>query len=227
MKRFTEDLGPLKLELETLADLDQAIDKLCEDADANKEGRIYEDLCPYFGVVWPAARALSQHLARMGGWLKGKTVLELGCGLAIPSLVAAKLGAKVTATDFHPDVPKFLSRNLELNGLSPDSVTYRSLDWHQAQGAVLGTFEFVVGSDVLYEAKHPESLARQLASHCARDGHVLLSDPGRVYLQKFMDEMTVLGFRGDTFVREVADGHSDRAGDKATREVFVIALQRK
>lgn len=223
LKRHTEILGNVSIEIETIADLDKAIDKLCEGVDEKSAEAVFvQDLCPYFGVIWPAARAMSEHLARMGGWLQGKTVLEAGCGMALPSLVAAKLGAKVTATDFHPDVPKFLARNLEINGLKID---YREMDWRQ-DNSELGTFDFIIGSDILYEASHPKDVARALAAHCRQGSHVILSDPGRVYLQSCVDAILKAGFRHDMFVRTVRDSHSDRAGDNATKEVFLISFQK-
>ncbi|MBI3555768.1 MAG: methyltransferase domain-containing protein [Deltaproteobacteria bacterium] len=226
LKRHTELLGKVAIEIETLADLDATINKLCEGVDPKAAEAVFvEDLCPYFGVVWPAARAVSEHLARMGTWLAGKTVLELGCGLALPSLVAAKLGAKVIATDFHPDVPKFLSRNLNHNLLTAANVEYRAYDWRKE--STLGTFDFVVGSDILYEASHPKDVARSLAAHCARGSHIILGDPGRVYLQRCLDAICALGFQSDIFIKEVSDSHSDRAGDRKTKEVFVISLQKK
>lgn len=224
LRRTTENIGGVSLELETVADLDQAISKLCEGVDEKDAEAVFVlDLCPYFGVLWPAARALGEHLARMGGWLKGKTVLELGCGLALPSLVSAKLGAQVTATDFHPDVGPFLTKNLVLNGLSLD---YRELDWKK-ENTGLGTYDFVIGSDILYESSHPADVAHQLAAHCKRDGHIILADPGRIYLQPCTDAIKTAGFHGDVFIKEVADPNPNRAGDKKTKEVFVLSFRRK
>jgi predicted nicotinamide N-methyase len=227
LKRHTENLGSLSIEIETLADLDATINKLCEGIDEKSAEAIFaEDLCPYFGVVWPAARALAEHLARMGTWLSGKSVIEVGCGLALPSLAAAKLGARVVATDFHPDVPKFLKRNIELNALTSTNLEYRNMDWRKPDSS-LGHFDFVVGSDILYEAQHPQAVARSLAAYCHRESHIVLTDPGRVYLQSCIDELGKLGFRYDTFIKKVADTHTDRAGDRPTKEVFVFSLQKK
>ncbi|MBI3541748.1 MAG: methyltransferase domain-containing protein [Deltaproteobacteria bacterium] len=226
LKKHTEQLGPVAVTIETIADLDQAINKLCDGVDDKAAEAVFvEDLCPYFGVVWPAARAVSEHVARMGEWLKGKTVLELGCGLALPSLVAAKLGAKVTATDFHPEVPDFLARNVGHNALTDANLVYKNYDWRKDES--LGTFDFVVGSDILYEASHPKDVAKALAAHCTRGSHIILGDPGRVYLQSCIDALVALGFRSDMFIKEVPDTHSDRAGDKKTQEVFVFTLQKR
>jgi predicted nicotinamide N-methyase len=130
----------------------------------------------------------------------------------------------VTATDLHPDVPAFLARNLALNALPRDAVEYRELDW-RASG--LGPrFDLVLASDVLYEAGHPAPVARALAAHVAPGGRILLADPGRAYLQAALDELRRLGFAHALEVERVADPALDRAGDRQTREVFVIDLER-
>ena len=226
LKQYKEILGDITLMIETLADLDATIDALCDGVDEKSAEAVFvEDLCPYFGVVWPAARALSEHLGRMGGWLKGKTVLELGCGLALPSLVCAKMGAHVTASDFHPEVPKFLERNRTLNDVTTEQLKYEVLDWRNTEPKQ--TYDFVIGSDVLYESKHPHDVAKALAAHCHRGSHIILTDPGRTYLQPCLDGLAALGFHSDVFVKAVRDGHDDRAGDRATKEVFVCVLQKR
>ena len=210
LKKTTQKIGDYTYEIETLKNLDETIDMICNDL---REDPFAEDRCPYFGVLWPAAQGLSIYLSKMGEWLKGKTVIELGCGLALPSMVCAKLGAKVTATDFHPDVPKFLARNLKNNKID---INYVSMDWRKDR---LGTFDFVVASDVLYENKHPRDVAESFASHCHKESTILLADPGRSYLQIFADEMKKLNFRSDMFIREVpVDGEM--------REIFVFSFQR-
>jgi predicted nicotinamide N-methyase len=221
-KTVRESFGAVALELDTLADLDQAVGELLTRT-AERPEELERDLCPYFGVVWPAARALAAELARRGRTLAGKSVLELGCGLALPALTAAKLGAHVTAADLHPDVPAFLAKNRARNGLAEGVLEYVEHDW---RAAPLGrTFELVVASDVLYEEAHPVPLARALATHVARGGEILLSDPGRAYLQAALDELLHLGFIAREEVVRVADPSMDRAGDVRIREVFLIALR--
>lgn len=224
-KEIRERFGAVELTVATLADLDRAVDSLCAGyAERGADDELARDLCPYFGVIWPAARGLALEVARRGKALDGKRVIELGCGLALPALVAARLGARVTATDLHPDVPAFLARNLTLNGFAPDAIEYRELDWRTAG---LGAhFDVVLASDVLYEAGHPAPVARALAAHVAPGGRILLADPGRAYLQAALDELRKLGFLSTLEVERVADPALDRAGDRQTREVFVIDLAR-
>jgi len=47
----------------------------------------------------------------------------------------------------------------------------------------------VMGSDILYESKHPREVARGLLRFVKPNGTIILSDPGRTYLQQFVDAM--------------------------------------
>ena len=225
LNEVRERFWRFELTLATLADLYQAVNALCADyAARGADEELARDLCPYFGVIWPAARGLALEVARRERELAGRSVIELGCGLALPSLVAAKGGAHVLATDLHPDVPGFLALNLAHNGLTAADIHYRELDWRADSCG--GEFEWVLASDVLYEAGHPSAVARALAAHVAPGGHILLADPGRAYLQACLDELAKLGFRHTLEVERVLDPALDRAGDRQTREVFVIDLVR-
>ncbi len=185
-------ISGMQLTLTAVRDLDRAIDQLCEliESRGGSEDPLAPDLCPYFGLLWPAGLGLADYVARLGAEIRGKHVLEIGCGLALPSLVAAKLGARVVATDFHPDVEMFLKRNSQANHVSIDYVRY---NWRSEQP--LGDFDWVIGSDILYEGKHPKEVARSLAAHVRPDGRIILTDPGRSYLQQFSSGMQELGFQ--------------------------------
>jgi predicted nicotinamide N-methyase len=221
LKTEFEDFQGLRVEIESLANLNETIDELFVMLERDGKPELLESLCPYFGVVWPSARALSEHLVSLGkSALAGQRVLEIGCGLAVPSLVASRLGATVLATDFHPDIPQFLARNARLNP-SPEGgvVEYVHRDWAR-DGSPLGQFDWVIGSDILYESQHPGPVARSLAAHCAPGGRVVLADPGRPYLQAFADEMKRLGFACEVTARTVRDTPVDK-------DVFLLELQRR
>jgi len=145
-------LGDKLYVLETIRNLDEAIDQICEELSQEEQNDPFaEDLCPYFGVLWPAAEALAQFLNDKSPLVKNKTVLELGCGLGFPSLVASHLGAKVLATDFHPDVEEYFQRNCRHSMVQCD---YQRLNWREDRSEI-GLFDVVMGSDVLYESNAP------------------------------------------------------------------------
>jgi predicted nicotinamide N-methyase len=184
-------LGDKLFVMETIRNLDEAIDQICEQlTEQEQKDPFAEDLCPYFGVLWPAAEALAQFLSQRPQLVKNKTVLELGCGLGFPSLVASHLGAEVLATDFHPDVEEYFLRNCRHSVVQ---CNYQRLNWREDRSDI-GPFDVVMGSDVLYESKHPREVARGLIKFLSPGGVILLSDPGRSYLQQFVDAMKKEGF---------------------------------
>jgi len=201
-------LGDKLYVMEAIRSLDEAIDQVCEVlTDEEQKDPFAEDLCPYFGILWPAAEALSIYLNQNPQLIKRKTILELGCGLGYPSLVATHLGAKVLATDFHPDVEEYFQRNCRHSNMTCD---YQRLNWREDKKDI-GLFDIVMGSDVLYESKHASEVVKGLIRFLKPDGKILLSDPGRNYLQPFLEAMKLQGYAEESELIPVKD-----------KEVFVF-----
>jgi predicted nicotinamide N-methyase len=100
-------------------------------------------------------------------------VVELGCGLGVPSIVAARGGADVLATDESAEALELLERNAAANG-----VTLRTavVDWTAPATWPAPDFDLAIGADVLYEPRvAPAALA--LLSRLAPE--IWLADPGR------------------------------------------------
>lgn len=205
-------LGNKLYVMEAIRSLDEAIDQICEAlTDEEQKDPFAEDLCPYFGILWPAAEGLAIYLNQHPELVKNKSVLELGCGLGYPALVASQLGGKVLATDYHPDVEEYFKRNLRHSSLSCD---YLRLNWREDKQDI-GQFDVVMGSDVLYENKHAREVARGLMRFMKPAGKILLSDPGRNYLQPFLEAMKQEGFSETSELITVGD-----------KEVFVFEFSK-
>lgn len=188
-KISTQPVGELAFELETLESLDHSVDDMFVELERLGSQELLAELCPYFGVVWPAALALSEWMASLGeSYWRGKRVLELGCGLALPSFVASRLQAEVTASDLHPDVPDFLERNADRN--PGTSVRYQLLDWRQR---VSGTWDVIVASDILYEREYPEALAAFLARSLSPSGESIVVDPSRPFADRLPEALRSQG----------------------------------
>jgi hypothetical protein len=83
---------------------------------------------PLFGQLWPSARTLAD---LMQVWAFGdRRILEIGCGLALASLLVHRRHDSVTASDCHPLAESFLCANLRLNDL-PD-FQYSAGHWARA-----------------------------------------------------------------------------------------------
>ena len=133
-------------------------------------------MAPYWAIPWPSGLALADELARRDD-LDGARVLELGCGLGLPSVVAARRGAQVTATDADPDAVVFAAHNLALNDLAGEVV---QADWRAAQPLLDGApWDLVLAADVLYLRHNVEALLRVLPKLIGRTGRALVADPSR------------------------------------------------
>ncbi len=163
--------GGLELSLLRPPDAEALID---EDAFA------VDEFLPYWAELWPAGRALAEALPAE---LRRLHVVELGCGLGLPSLVAAARGARVLATDWAAEALELLRRNAERNGIALETAR---LAWQEPQPG--GRFDLVLAADVLYEQRNVPQL---LALLPRLGGEVLLAEPGRPAAKAFFREAAV------------------------------------
>ena len=133
-----------------------------------------DERIPYWADVWESAIVLAEELALLDG--RGQSLLELGCGLGLPSLVAARVGFVVTATDYEAPALEGVRYNAHKNGLT--AIATSVLDW-RSMPAQMAVFDRVVAADVLYEEHHANALACVIDRTLANDGVALVADPCR------------------------------------------------
>lgn len=134
-----------------------------------------DEFLPYWAELWPAGLALADALPAR---LDGRRVLELGCGLGLPSLVAAARGARVLATDWAEEALELLRVNAERNGIALETARVR---WDEPD-RLAGPWDLVLAADVLYEHRNVPQLLDLLPRLGAE---VLLAEPGRPPAQAF------------------------------------------
>lgn len=155
-----------------------------------------------FGVVWPSSMVLANFM--LDYETAGKRILEVGCGIALTSLLLNKQHADITATDNHPDVAQFLARNTQLNNDTP--IHFERTDWIDKNDS-LARFDIIVGSDLLYEDQHVEQLAHFMNNHAKPHCDIILVDPGRGRKNKLTRLMTTLGYTNDHSKPENTDAY--------------------
>ena len=149
-----------------------------------------------FGLLWPSGSRLAERLAKRPVDANER-ILELGCGLALSSLVGHRRGANITASDCHPLAGEFLRENLRLNDLS--AMNYRHGHWgtHAAQQQdrqVNSKFDLIIGSDILYERDEQGDLAHYINDHMEDHAEVWVVDPNRGNRAHFHRNMAAQGF---------------------------------
>lgn len=142
-----------------------------------------------FGVVWPSSRILAATVCILD--LDGKRVLEIGCGLGLSSIVLHKMGVDITASDYHPLAKEFLDENVLRNKLLP--IKFQTGNW-EVENPLLGEFDLIIGSDVLYEPAHAECVSQFIDCHSSNDVEVVIVDPNRGNRAKFTKKMIALGY---------------------------------
>jgi len=144
---------------------------------------------PLFGQLWPSARVLAN---TMQTWQLGASrILEIGCGLAVASLVVHRRLGDITASDRHPLVARFIADNLRRNHLPP--MKYANGNWTGCNPG-LGEFDLIIGSDVLYERDHPALVASFVRRHAAPHAEMVLVDPERGNRASFTRLLGQVGF---------------------------------
>jgi len=139
---------------------------------------------PYWATPWPSGVALAAALADAPP-PAGSRVLELGCGLALPSIAAARGGAHVLATDGATDAVAFAAHSLALNE-SGGEVAH--VDWTTHADALVerGPWDVVLAADVLYLQAGVEAALRLLPRLVAAGGEVRIADPRRAGARDFL-----------------------------------------
>ncbi|WP_305909794.1 SAM-dependent methyltransferase [Methylomarinum sp. Ch1-1] len=181
----TIEFDNVDIHLRTLRDRQQYLDV---DGVAAKLG-ISSATWPLFGIVWDSSEVLAHLMYDYK--VAGKRILEVGCGIALSSLVLNHRHADITATDYHPEAEHFLLENVRLN--KGNAIPFVRTGWGD-QDSDLGEFDLLIGSDLLYESEHVELLAGFIDHHAKPHCDVILVDPGRGHHARFSKKMIGLGY---------------------------------
>jgi predicted nicotinamide N-methyase len=161
-------------------------------------------IAPYWSILWRSGVALACELE--GVALRGLRVVELGCGLAVPSIAAARAGAAVLATDACAEALTLVARNAHANDVRIETAT---VDWAEPDELVRrAPFDLVLAADVLYE-RASVALLLSLLPRLAPEAW--LADPGRPAAGAFI-EQAGRRWSVETRVRDVVRVHRLQLG---------------
>jgi predicted nicotinamide N-methyase len=152
-----------------------------------------DERLPYWAELWPAAVAMAHYVIQRLP-VTGRRVLELGCGLGLVGIVAALRGARVLRTDYEADALAFARHNAHRNGCQ--QARFQLMDWRYP--TLRRRYDYILASDVIYEARNFGPLVALLRRYLARGGTAVFSEPGRVNAVPFFALVRQHGFTCET-----------------------------
>jgi len=165
---------------EIIIELPSSQDELLEEAlQCERSGS--SDWDPYWGSLWATAPKTAAMILRHP-WRSRLKTLELGCGIGVAGIAALIAGHDVTFADHASSAVRLAVSNAALNGFA-DTIGM-VFDWQQPPTV---PFEFILASDVLYDAAGYEALLLTLQAMLSDQGVVWIGDPGRINASRFAD----------------------------------------
>lgn len=173
-----------------------------DDKPLMKEGDVYG------ATVWPSSSAVAKYLLEQKQDWSNTTVVELGAGPGLVSIVAALKGAHVIATDLEP-FPLEMARyaastfhNVTLETQILDLCDYEKTPLPTVDGAA----DIVVAADVNYLEETAVGLAHRTAQALAQGSRVIIGDsperPGRPVFLETLQELTGINVEQDVPIIE-------------------------
>ncbi len=148
--------------------------------DSLSEACIKDEIMPYWAEIWPASFVLAEYILE-DLCPAGKRCIELGAGLGVVSVAAAKAGASVLATDYVEEALPFIEFNALSNGTTLQTA---QLDWNHVW--LNEQFDLVFAADVLYERRNLLPILSAIHKLLKADGKAILATPQREIASSFL-----------------------------------------
>jgi predicted nicotinamide N-methyase len=142
---------------------------------------------PYWAHLWPGSRVLARLLTEEVG-LPGCRLVDLGCGIGLSAVAAARRGARVLAVDLAAEALQVARTNAAANGCHID-VVRTDLRGH----GIRGWFDVCVAADITYDPVLQVAVAQFLATHLRPGGRGWCAESVRTLDGAFHDACRARG----------------------------------
>lgn len=179
--------------LDRAADLESLWEAMGED-DLDDDERL-----PYWVELWPSSLVLGEHLFAHKDEVKGKTCLDIGCGLGLTAIIASWLGARVLAMDYEYDALVYARKNAALNNVQQP--LWSVMDWRFPSVAPQSV-DLMWGGDIMYETRFVEPVLSFLEHCLASGGRAWVAEPNRNVYNEFREQLDLRGWKSRKLLTE-------------------------
>lgn len=142
------------------------------------------DNFPLWAKIWEASGVLASYLTGLPP-NPMKTMLEIGCGLGMVGIAAARTGHRITMTELNPDALNFARANALANDCP--QIAIERLDWNAPH--LDGRFDTIVGSETVYKTEDIDGLEAMFDRYLNPGGTIILAEGVRRTGVDFWDRM--------------------------------------
>ncbi len=210
----TIKIGSYSLDILQISDLEAYIDHLGAVTPENKGLEL-----PFWAKIWPTSILLSYYVQKLPP-TKIDSILELGSGVGLCGLFAARHGFQVTISDNHDDALLFSQINILKNNLSGQA-RVQPIDF--TRDVLSSRFPFIMGSEILYRESTYTPLIKFLIGHISHSpfAEIVLAKNYTLSAKQFFDlaqekftvSEKVIGYRED-------DSATERANEKHLSQIY-------
>lgn len=168
---------------------------------------------PYWAKVWPSAIALHNVFQNHPRLIRDKTVLELGAGIGLPSLMIADITKSIIVSDYDKEAVELLRKNIA--NLQLQNVQALQMDWNDMPENI--DPEVVILSDINYDPTQFETLTKLIEEFIHKGCTILLSTPQRIMASHFVQKL-------ELYIKEQHDTLVDENG--LPKEISILVLSK-
>lgn len=205
--------GSYELQILQIADLENYVDRLAEESREKIE-------LPFWAKIWPASILLSYYLTSLSPEGENKSIIELGSGIGLAGLFAAKHGFNVILSDNSVQALLFAKINILKNNLQ-DRAKVQCVDF--TSDRLQQKFEYIIGSEIFYKESSYRGLVKFLLTHInsSPSSEVVLAADYRRQAKKFFQAA-----QKEFQIDQKNIGYKGQGQDDHQSEKFLCAIYR-
>lgn len=173
--------------IQRIGDIDMLFDTFIKKATAQE---VNDERIPYWAELWPCALATAQFIHEHEYYFRCKSIIEIGAGLGLPSIVASTMAKHIDCTDYIEEAVAFAKQNYLLNYNNTELISFYTYDWRDIK-SISKCYDIVIASDVAYERKMISDLDLCFNRLSNNNSKIILAEPRRDMAKEYLKQLEV------------------------------------